>query len=60
MRRTLTVHPGDRVVTLYVLADGRYGAPEIVEMKDRTALTIVPEIEIAWDALVARLSPPEV
>lgn len=59
VREYWLVHPTDRTVTVYTLQDGRYGAPEIAELKGGTRLGILPEVEIAWDALVARLSPPE-
>ena len=59
VREYWLVHPGDRTLTVYALQDGRYGAPEISELKDSTPLGILPEVRIAWDALVARLAPPQ-
>ena len=60
VREYWLVHPTDRTVTVYLLKDGRYGVPEIAELKGGTHLGILPDVEIVWDALVARLSPPEI
>ena len=40
------VHPIDRMVTIYRLENGRYGRPEVQELKGRLAVGILPEIEI--------------
>ena len=53
------VHPTDRTLTVHTLVDGRYGIPEMSELKGSTALTILPDVAIAWDALVARLPAVE-
>ena len=57
--RILAGAPTDRTLTVHWLVDGRYGIPEISELKGSTALAILPEVAIAWDALVARLPPVE-
>ncbi len=59
VREYWLVHPTDRTLTVHRLVDGRYGIPEISELKGRTALAILPEVTIAWDALVARLPAVE-
>ncbi len=59
VREYWLVHPTDRTLTVHWLVDGRYGIPEISELKGSTALAILPEVAIAWDALVARLPPVE-
>ena len=59
VREYWLVHPTDRTLTVYALQDGRYGAPEISELKGSSLLGILPEVRIAWDALVARLAPPQ-
>jgi hypothetical protein len=49
------VHPTDRVVTVYTLRDGAYGVPAIHELKERLAVTVLPEIEIDWARVLAEL-----
>ena len=53
------VHPGDRTLTVYLLENGRYGRPEIYELKDATPIGVLPGVSIAWDALIERLPKPE-
>ncbi|NMG03090.1 Uma2 family endonuclease [Azoarcus taiwanensis] len=53
------VHPNDRTLTIYTLRDGAYGRPDIFELKETTRLQTMPELEIAWDALVERLPKQE-
>lgn len=59
VREYWLVHPTDRTLTVHTLVDGRYGIPEISELKGSTALAIWPDVGIAWDALVARLPAVE-
>lgn len=59
VREYWLVHPGDRTLTVYVLDNGQYGRPEIYELKDETPIGVLPDVSIAWDALVARLPKPE-
>ncbi|WP_255210712.1 Uma2 family endonuclease [Methylogaea oryzae] len=49
------VHPLDRVVTRYVLANGRYAQPLIEEAVGRTAVACLPGLEIDWEFL----NPPD-
>ncbi|MBI5329176.1 MAG: Uma2 family endonuclease [Betaproteobacteria bacterium] len=42
------LHPTDRLVTVYRLVDGRYGRPEISEMKDSLALGVLPAVTVDW------------
>lgn len=53
------VHPSDRTLTIYTLRDGAYGRPDIFELKESTRLQTMPELEIAWNALVERLPKRE-
>lgn len=53
------VHPSDRTLTIYTLGDGAYGRPDIFELKGVTPFLTMPDLEIAWDALIARLPPVE-
>ena len=53
------VHPNDRTLTIYTLRAGAYGKPDIFELKASTRLQTMPELEIAWDALVERLPRQE-
>lgn len=55
VREYWLVHPIDRVLTIYRLENGAYGKPDIVELKGETAVGILPEIVIQWDALAERL-----
>lgn len=59
VREYWLVHPTDRTLTVHTLVDGRYGIPEISELKGSTALAVLPDVAIAWDALVARLPAVE-
>ena len=59
VREYWLVHPGDRTLTVYALIDGQYGRPDIYELKDQTAIGVLPGVAIAWDALVARLPKQE-
>ena len=53
------VHPNDRTLTIYTLQNGAYGRPDIFELKGSTQFQTMPELEIAWDALIERLSEQE-
>ena len=35
--------------------DGEYGKPELFELSGETAVSVLPDIVIQWDDLVARL-----
>lgn len=59
VREYWLVHPQDRTLTIYTLADGRYGRPDIFELKGATPFATLAGLEIAWDALVERLPRPE-
>lgn len=45
------VHPTDRTVTVYRLQNGRYGDPEVLELKGRTAISAVPGLGIDWNRM---------
>lgn len=45
------IHPGDRTLTRYRLADGFYGRPEIQELEGITAVATLPEIKIDWSGV---------
>ena len=49
------VHPGDRIVLIYRLDLGRYGAPDVLELKDSLAVGVLPDIVIDWAKVVAGL-----
>ncbi|CAG0989867.1 hypothetical protein BURK2_02321 [Burkholderiales bacterium] len=48
------VHPIDRIVTVYLLHEGRYGRPRIHELLGELAVGVLPDIVIDWSRL-----PPE-
>ncbi len=43
------LHPTDRVLTIYRLEDGRYGRPQIQEMRGRVAVGVLPEVGVDLD-----------
>jgi Uma2 family endonuclease len=49
VREYWLVHPVDRVVTVYRLQDGGFGAPDIYELTETLAVGILPEVVIDWD-----------
>jgi Uma2 family endonuclease len=49
------IHPVDRVLTVYRLINGEYGKPELYELNGETQVSVLPDIVIRWDELVARL-----
>lgn len=49
VREYWLLHPVDRLLTLYRLDDqGRYGAPEFLELTGRTEVTALPGVGIDW------------
>lgn len=59
VREFWLVHPLDRIVTIYRLADGEYGKPDVFELAGATPVGVLPGVAIAWDELVQRLPVPE-
>ena len=55
VREYWLVHPVDRVITVYVLKNGKYGGPEIADMAGERSPTIFPEIVIRWQAILEKL-----
>lgn len=54
------VDPVERTIHIYRLDEnGRYGKPDVREMKGETPVGVLGEVVIRWDALVERLPPPE-
>lgn len=53
------VHPVDRVLTIYRLENGRYGMPDIRELKGITPVGPLPGVEVEWEAILARMPPME-
>ncbi len=52
VREYWLVHPTDRVLTVYRLdSNGEYGKPELYELIGETAVGLLPECVIQWDAL---------
>ena len=56
VREYWLVHPVDRVVTVYRLQHGAFGAPDIYELKDTLAVGILPEIEIDWERALRNIA----
>ena len=59
VREYWLVHPRDHVLTRYVLQDGQFSAPEILEMQGKTASVILPEVEIDWGEMPPALQTPD-
>lgn len=59
VREFWLVHPTDRMVTIYRLADGEYGKPDVQELSGKTPVGVLSGVAVAWDELVARLPQPE-
>lgn len=55
VREYWLIHPTDRVLTVYRLGQDGYGKPDTQELAGSTRLGILPEVEITWDELAARL-----
>ncbi|GAB6067340.1 Uma2 family endonuclease [Methylothermus subterraneus] len=51
------VHPVDRIVTVYRLEDGRFGVPEVRELKGKQGVGVLPKVEVDWEAFAGRLGP---
>lgn len=56
VREVWLVHPVDWTVTIYRLEDGRYGRPVVLELKGRTAISVIPGVSIDWERLRAALA----
>jgi Uma2 family endonuclease len=51
VREYWLIHPADRLLTIYRLGgQGRYGAPEILELTGSTDVSILPGVRIDWPA----------
>ncbi|MBI5608240.1 MAG: Uma2 family endonuclease [Deltaproteobacteria bacterium] len=59
VREFWLVHPTDRIVAIYTLTNGEYGRPELLPMQGQTALHVLPEVVVDWEAVVERLGPVE-
>jgi Uma2 family endonuclease len=57
VREVWLIRPGDRRVSIYRLAEGRYGQPTTLELKGRTPLTAVPGLAINWTPVIRELPP---
>lgn len=55
VREYWLVHPIDRVLTVYRLSEGVYGAPALYELQGETAVSILPGVSIRWNDVAARL-----
>jgi Uma2 family endonuclease len=50
------VDPKRREFTIYLLDEGRYGAPAVFPLKGKVPTTAVPGLSIDWDRLLLRLT----
>lgn len=56
VREYWLVHPSDRIVTVYRLDGGRYGAPEVRELAGRQPIGVLTQVEIDWERFAAPLA----
>jgi Uma2 family endonuclease len=50
------IHPTDRTVTIYRIADGNYIRPIILDLKGQTDITAFPGVSIDWDRLLTNVT----
>lgn len=56
VREYWVIHPTDRWVMVYVLdGQGKYGHPEMFMMQEPIASRVLPELQVAWGFLPAKL-----
>ena len=55
VREHWLVHPTDRLVTIYRLADGEYGRPVVQELQGRLPCVACPGVEVDWERVVKGL-----
>lgn len=58
VREYWLVHPTDLVLTIYRLADGAYGRPEVQSLAGETPVAVIPGLSIVWPEPPPD-SPPE-
>ena len=51
VREYWLVHPVDRVVAIYRQGADGFGRPQIMEMRGRTASTVISGVDIDWALL---------
>ena len=52
VREFWLIHPADKLVTIYLLANGGYGKPVVQELAGTTAASILPGAKIDWDRVL--------
>ncbi|NJD08120.1 MAG: Uma2 family endonuclease [Methylococcaceae bacterium] len=57
VREYWLVHPGDRLVIVYRLAEGAYGRPDIQALEGETAIGALPGVAVRWEPIVRRMLP---
>jgi Uma2 family endonuclease len=55
VREVWLIDPANLTLAIYLLQNGRYGRPTILQLKGQTALTAVPGVTIDWNRLLSRL-----
>lgn len=51
VREMWLVHPTDRLLTIYRLENGRYGRPNVRELKGRATIGAITGVSSDWDLL---------
>jgi Uma2 family endonuclease len=55
VREVWLVHPVDRTLRVYRLQAGSYGRATLLDLKGKTSLTVVPDVTIDWEQVLAKL-----
>jgi Uma2 family endonuclease len=55
VREVWLVHPIKRTLQIYRLRSGSYGRATLHELKGKTPLTVIPDVTIDWEQLLANL-----
>ena len=55
VREYWLVHPVDRLLTLYRRGDASFDPPVIQELAERTGVTALPGVSIAWEPILRAL-----
>ena len=55
VREVWLVHPIKQTLQIYLLRSGSYGRATLRELKGKTPLTVIPDVTIDWEQLLAYL-----
>ena len=55
VREVWLIHPIDRTLRVYRLENSCYGRATVLDLKGQTTLTVVGDVIIDWDEVLAKL-----